>query len=133
MADITINDITTGTIEGTGVFDKLMQSVKAQLTDEYDNGRLKGPEYAQVYISTIQAVLSQSIEFTLREKLTEVQIDSALKDIELKEIQKQVAYVERVIKDKEAAALGMDNAIKIAQTSKVADNTYVYTPQYKEL
>ena len=132
MADITINDITTGTIEGTGVFDKLMQSVKAQLTDEYDNGRLKGPEYAQVYISTIQAVLSQSIEFTLREKLTEVQIDSALKDIELKEIQKQVAYVERVIKDKEAAALGMDNAIKIAQTSKATNSDYIYEPQYEE-
>ena len=132
MTDITINDVTTGTLEGTGVFDKLMQIVKVHLTDEYDNGRLKGPEYAQVYVSAIQAVLAQSIEFALREKLTEVQIDSALKDIELKEVQKQSAYVDRIIKDKEAASLGLDNVVKQREESRKTEAGYVYVPAYME-
>ena len=78
MTDIVITDITTGIVDGTGIFDKLMASVKAHIHDEYDNGRIKGPEYSQVYLEAIQAVLAQSMQYALQEKQTEAQVDLIL-------------------------------------------------------
>lgn len=246
--DILIEDITTGVVTGTGVFDKLMIAVKAHIQEEYSENRIKGADYANVYLGAIQSVLSQSMQFVLQEKQTEAQVDMTLaqtselvlngakdrelkdsqiigsgydnqvkeqqvleskykveellpaellqlqkqvdvaergmveqeltgakqrevlvvdkgiksyqlsdilpkeaillteqketadaqqlalaKDLEIKEVQKQVSYVERVIKDKEAASLGMDNVIKMAHASKATNSAYVYTPQYEEL
>lgn len=124
MTNIVITDITTGIVDGTGIFDKLMASVKAHIHDEYDNGRIKGPEYSQVYLGAIQAVLNQSVQFALQEKQTEAQVDLLVE-------QKKVAYVERVIKDKEAAALGMDKVVKVANTS--ATTEAIYIPKYEEV
>ena len=75
----------------------------------------------------------EAIMLTEQKETADAQQLALAKDLEIKDIQKQVTYVERVIKDKEAAILGMDNAIKIAQTSKATNGTYVYTPQYEEL
>lgn len=159
MTDIVITDITTGIIDGTGIFDKLMASVKTHIHDEYENGRIKGPEYSQVYLGAIQAVLAQSVEYVLREKFTEAQTEGIKKEAELKEYellnikpkelellekdlllkekalllqeeQVKLTYTERVIKDKEAAALGMDKVVKVANTPATTEE--VYTPKYEE-
>ena len=84
MIDIQITDVTTGAINGTGVFDKLMSTVKAHIAEEYDKGRIKGQDYATVYLGMIQSVLQQSIEYVLREKMTEAQIAGVEKETELK-------------------------------------------------
>lgn len=133
MIDIQITDVTTGAINGTGVFDKLMSTVKAHITEEYDKGRIKGQDYATVYLGSIQSVLQQSIEYVLREKMTEAQIAGIEKETELKEAQKQIAYVERVIKDKEATTMGLDNAIRLREEARKQDTNYVYVPIYKEI
>jgi hypothetical protein len=66
---ITTDDLTTGTLDGTGVFDELMGSVNVHLQKEYNTQRIRGPEYSQVYLGGLQAVLQQSIAFLLaREK-----------------------------------------------------------------
>lgn len=123
MTDIVITDITTGAVNGTGIFDKLMASVKTHIQEEYDNGRIKGPEYSQVYLGALQSVLSQSVQYALQEKQTEAQVDLLVE-------QKKVAYVDRVIKDKEAAALGMDKVVRVANTAATTEE--VYTPKYEE-
>jgi hypothetical protein len=48
---LTNADLTTGAINGTGAFDKLMVGVAAQLQGEYDAGRITGAEYTKAYIS----------------------------------------------------------------------------------
>ena len=144
--NIDINDITNATEanNGTGVFDKLIRVAFLHISKEVDENRLTQSGAGEVYAAAIQSAMSQAIQFVLQEKQLEAQIDltiaqkdelllNGVKDRELKDTQKEVAYAERVIKDKEAAILGMDNAIKIAQTSKAADDTYIYVPQYKEL
>lgn len=82
--DITLEDLTTSALEGTGVFDELMKTVKLHIHEEWSEGRIKGADYASVYLGSIQAVLTQSVEFLLREKLVEAQIDGALADNALK-------------------------------------------------
>jgi len=68
---ITTDDLTTGEINGTGVFDELMASVKSHLELEYNSQRIRGPEYSQVYLGGLQAVLQQSIGFLLAKEKAE--------------------------------------------------------------
>lgn len=63
---ITLADLTTTTLNGTGVFDVLMRANKAHLDEEFTKGRIKGPEYATVYLGSLQAVLSTSLQFLLQ-------------------------------------------------------------------
>jgi hypothetical protein len=91
MTDIQVTDLTSttsvtqGVANGTGVFDKLMNSVNLYLDDQYKSGRLKGTDYANVLLGSMQTVLAQSVQYALQiEKLLEAQIDDVRKGIELK-------------------------------------------------
>lgn len=58
-------DLTTGSITGTGTFDKLMVGVAAQLKGEFDNNRITGAEYTKAYIGITQSALSIAAQFLL--------------------------------------------------------------------
>ena len=87
--DITITDLTTatevnnGVSDGNGTFDQLMNSVNLYIEDQEARGKIKGTDYANVLLGSIQAVLAQSIQFTLQEKVTEVQVDKVLEEIRI--------------------------------------------------
>jgi len=66
-----INFLTTTAIDGTGVFDVLMKTVKLHLTEEYDAGRVSGVEYTQVYLGALTAVLQQSVTYLLNHQSEE--------------------------------------------------------------
>lgn len=66
MSLITIDEITQGTIAGTGVFDTLMRATKAHLEAEYTAGRIRGPEYATVYLGSMEAAMKHSLEFLVQ-------------------------------------------------------------------
>lgn len=116
-ADITLDSLTDTTIvtegvaNGTGVFDRLMNTVNLYLNDQYNEGRLKGTDYANVLLGSIQTVLAQSVQYALQEQLLEAQVDDIRKGVTLKEAQEKELYVERVIKDKQAALLGLDKGL----------------------
>ena len=156
ITDLTNGNVVNGEWQGTGVFDTLIAAVNKNIELQYSKGRITGQDYGTVYLGAMQAVLGQSIEFLLRRDLTEAQIDDARKGIELKEQQRlnladdlltnakqrelldkdkalkeeqeKLTYTERVIKDKESAALGLDNVMQIAAITPES----VYTPKYKE-
>ena len=79
MTDIQVSDLTNtttvtdGVADGTGVFDKLFNTVILHIDDQYKIGRLKGPEYANVLLGSIQAVLAESVQFVLQEQMVEAQ------------------------------------------------------------
>ena len=84
MADILFSEVTTGLPTGNGYFDVLMRSVKAHIQSEYDAGRIKGADYANVYLGAIQSAMQLAEQFVLSEKMQEAQIVSMEKDAELK-------------------------------------------------
>ena len=143
MADITVEGITnTG---GTGVFDKLMESINGQIETQYLNNRITGADYATVYLGSLQTALSQSIQFAMQEVLTESQVKAKQLDIAgIEELAKQfevdnllpaqlkAAYADRVLKDKQAAKLGLDNVMKTTEIAKQSNPNFVYTPNYEE-
>lgn len=63
---LTICDLTTGEIDGGGVFDKLMVSIGAHLKGEYDAGRITGAEYTKSYIAAVESALANGTQFLLQ-------------------------------------------------------------------
>ena len=79
-ADILLTDLTNatsvtdGASNGTGALDRLMNTINLYIDDQYNRGRIKGTDYANVLLGSIQSVLSASLQFTLTEKVNEAQI-----------------------------------------------------------
>ena len=65
---------------GSGVFDKLMHAINGNILVQYESGRIKGPEYAQVYLKNMQTAVVEAMKFML----TKEQI---AKDLDLKQAQ----------------------------------------------
>jgi hypothetical protein len=76
MADIQISDVTTTLPDGDGVFDVLMRSIDSHLDKQYTSGRIKGTDYATVYLGVLQTVLQQAIAFVLAEQKASKELDA---------------------------------------------------------
>lgn len=161
LSNMILNDINVEAITNTGktgVFDRLMASVNENIEIQYQDNRITGTDYANVYLGSLQSVLSQSIQFVLQEQLSEAQISGILKDNDIKDEQLNIAvidkavkqfeldnllpeqllkikeevdllYTDRVLKDKQSAKLGLDNVMKQSEESR-SDTAFVYTPKY---
>lgn len=62
---LTLNDLTTKTVDGSGAFDVMMTSVKKHLQDEWSSGRITGAEYVKAYIELTQAAMQTSLQYLL--------------------------------------------------------------------
>ena len=109
---VTLSDLTVATLAGTGVFDTLMRAAKAHLDQEYTNNRIKGADYATVYLGSLTQVMAQSVAFLLAK-------DKAQYDAQL--IAAQVELAEANIRLTEAKiALEVANLPLLeAQTAKI--------------
>jgi hypothetical protein len=66
IKSINVTDLTTGAIDGTGAFDLIMASVKAQIDAEFENGRITGSEYTSTYIQLTQSALQVALQFVMQ-------------------------------------------------------------------
>ncbi len=65
ITKLTEADLTDRNVNGSGLFDGLMQAMKAHIQVEYEKGRITGEEYAKVYIAAIQSALGSSVQYLL--------------------------------------------------------------------
>lgn len=72
--DVTLEDVTTIALDGTGAFDVLMQSMKLHLLEEFKAGRITGDKYAEVYVTLTGQAMAQAIQFVLQAKLASQRI-----------------------------------------------------------
>ena len=94
MATLDVSNVTTGTIDGTGTFDVLMQTVFLHLQREYASGRITGDMYAKAYIEIMNNTLAQATQYvvaafqaTANDDLVAAQIRKMDKDNELVDVQ----------------------------------------------
>lgn len=83
MTEITIEQVTSGTIEGSGAFDEIMKASQVRLHHEYEKDRIKGTEYSKVYLGAMEAAMQQSIAYVLGRQQASAQADLTLKQGEL--------------------------------------------------
>lgn len=122
ITPITIEELTEGKIDGDGVFDSLMRSINAHLLNEYTKDRIDGNSYGEVYLGSIQAAISQSIQFLLSKDkssldaaLIEAQTRKIDAEIELIDVQKQIAEIERTRAEAEVRKIEQDIIFSQAQ------------------
>jgi len=132
MTDITIEDITNSTKEtfgdGTGVFDRLMQTATLHITNEYEEGRITGSDYANVYLGSLQTVLTQAVQFVLSEQKAGKEAD--LVDSQIKESEEKIDLIRgQTAKEYEAikasqAKTTRDNLLNNKQLTKLDEEIY---------
>lgn len=62
---VTLAQLTEAKVDGAGVFDTLMRASAAHCQQEFDRNRIKGQDYAQVYLTALQYTLSTATQFLL--------------------------------------------------------------------
>ena len=124
---ITNEDLTTKVVDGTGIFDELMTAANAHLSAQWDNERITGTQYAEVYLGQLTAVLQQAVTFLIeRDKtylnnlLVQAQIDLANKQIELadKELKKADKEIELLDKQIQLQELNKELIAQKVKTEK---------------
>lgn len=65
VSEVTIEELTTKTVDGSGAFDQLMTAVNTHLVREYNAGRITGSDYSTAYISGLTSVMQQATQFVL--------------------------------------------------------------------
>lgn len=122
MDYISIEKITNDT--QSGIFDELMKAVDYHINEQYTNNRITGSDYANVYLGSIQAVLQQSMQYTLQEPLLEAQVEGIIADNLLKAKQLEIAEQELAIRQYELNnTLPAQLAQTLAQTAEITDST----------
>lgn len=87
LNDFSNGDIVNGEWIGTGVFDEIMKAVNGNIKVQYDEGRIKGSDYANVYLNGMQTAVSEAMKYMLNRKSIE-------KDLEAKDVQIAIAEVQ---------------------------------------
>lgn len=82
--------------EGTGVFDELMKAINGNIQVQFDSGRIKGTEYASVYLGSMQTAIVEAMKFMLTK-------DQISKDLDLKQ-----AQIDKINDDKLTSAKQRD-------------------------
>ena len=134
MATLDVSNVTTGTIDGTGTFDVLMQTVFLHLQREYASGRITGDMYAKAYIEIMNNTLAQATQYvvaafqaTANDDLVAAQIRKINKDIEL--VTEQIELIDYQGVSEQAKYLDVVNGQVIAGT--IGKQKDVYTAQTK--
>jgi len=115
MTTVTLEQLTTSTVDGTGVFDKLMEAVEAHIDQEFKKNRIKGPEYATVYLGALQSTLDQSIRFLLTKD------DALLKAKQIEMLEKQMLEIDAriALTEQQTANAIIEGTVLTAQECKL--------------
>ena len=120
MADtlkpITLADLTEAKVDGAGAFDTLMRSMVGHLELEFNKGRLRGADYANVYLNSLTPVLQNSVVFLLQK-------DEAAGKAALVAAQVELTKVQILLAEAELARELLNKELIAAQVDKVKAET----------
>lgn len=61
--------------QGTGILDKMIETVSANIKTQFDNGAIPESDRATVYLGALQYTISESVKVLLGQKTAEKQLD----------------------------------------------------------
>ena len=65
IPDLTLAEVTDRTLNGTGVFDGLMEVLNLHLESQYEAGRISGKEFAQAYVEMTTMAMQSAMQFVM--------------------------------------------------------------------
>lgn len=90
---IPVEEFTEAKIGGTGIYDVLMKANAAYMEQEYNKSRLRGPEYASVYLGMIDNTMRTALEFLVQSNKLALEAQTMQIQLEIAQIQKEQAEV----------------------------------------
>lgn len=125
--EIDLNDFSngsalTGEWIGTGVFDAIIRAINGNIKVQFDEGRIKGSDYANVYLNGMQSAVSESMKFLLSKKSIEKQLELqdiqiAINEVQLAENSEKWALQKQVLEN-QLEMSNVDVANKAAHAAK---------------
>lgn len=134
---ITLATLTEARVDGNGAFDTLMRAMSGHLEREFDDNRLRGPDYAQVYLSALTPVLQNAVVFLLQKdeaaykaqlveaqvRLTETQIKLAEAELAREALNKELIQAQIRKIDRDILSSDKSDAVLVAQATQAAAQT----------
>lgn len=127
MTAITNADLTTKSVDGTGVFDVLMQAAAAHLESEFGKNRIKGTEYAEVYLGAMTQVLQTATQFLLTKQKADLEAQLLVKQIALVEQQRLNAVTENTVLVAQECKLRAEYDLTMANILRVNEEIALLT------
>lgn len=119
LLPLVIDDLTQATLAGSGVFDVLMRANRAHLDTEFEKSRIKGSEYATVYLGSLEAVMQTALTFLLQKDKLALEQKLLEQQILLTTVEVQKANAELAIIQAQVLKVPAEIALLEAQTAKV--------------
>lgn len=116
IAPVTVDDITQGSVTGTGIFDKLMATVAAQLQAEFQADRITKSDYGQVYVSALNNTLGQAIQFLLTKDQAALQAATLAAQYEKIALEKEFIQSQILTDAAQRALINQKTVTEVAQT-----------------
>lgn len=117
-----------GVSTGAGKIDKDIDVAERGMVEQELTGTAQ-----RTILATEEQAKQYEVDNLLPEQLLKIQEEIDLlqtQDLNTLE-QVKATYAERILKDKQAAKLGLDNAMKLSETARTSDPNYIYTPRYE--
>ena len=80
-------DLTTGALNGKGLFDLLMGATKEHLMEEFNAQRLRGTDYSKVYLGSMESALGNSVQYLIGMGLIDAQLEKLAAETALAKFQ----------------------------------------------
>lgn len=125
---LTVEELTTGEVGGTGVFDKLMQSMGAHINGQLEKGRITANEYTKVYTQGIESALSAGVQFLLGRDQAFWAAQTAQVQAFTARVQLETAKVE--LAAQQLTALNMRAAFALTKLKLATESVTYCTAQY---
>jgi len=119
-----VEDVTTESVDGTGVFDVYMRAGMNQLNTQWEKGRIKGADYAATYVAQMQLMMTEANKFVLGVAQVEVAIMQAQIAKELFTQQYTAAYYDTLAKKASIGQLVAQGTLTLQQVEEVRQQTY---------
>lgn len=123
IPNISLSDLTEASLKGNGVFDVLMRASKAHLDEEFTRNRIKGAEYAQVYLGSLTQILQTATQFLLEKDQSALQAKLIEAQVKLAEQQTVNAEVESRVMEASICKLKAEYDILLEQRLKTISET----------
>lgn len=127
ITPLTIDDLTTKTLDGTGAFDVIMSSVAVHLKSEYNAGRITGAEYSKTWIASMQAALSSATQFVLSKDTAKWQAVTAQIQALTAKVELQTAKANMLSKQAEANMMAANFALSKMKLATEGKNYCIAT------
>lgn len=138
---IPIEEFTESKVDGMGVFDLLMKANKAHLEEEFNKSRIRGPEYATVYLGMLESTMQHALAFfvqqrklgleaellAIQKQIAEVELEKTRVELEIAQLNAQKIPAEIAVLQAQKCKLDAEYDVLIGQKLKVAQETALLT------